>query len=498
MEESVSISLLARRRAGVLLHPTSLPGPYACGDIGHEAYRFIEFLAAAGFSLWQMLPLGPTHHDNSPYLCLSANACNPDLISLDWLRDHGYIATLNDDADTGAEAGEGFRQRKLAEAFASFNSNAHAWHAAFDDFLRAEAEWLDDYALFMVIRRHNNEMPWYHWEAPLRNRESSALARYRQRYPEEIKFHQFCQFIFQQQWQELRAYAQRHGVHLFGDLPIYLSLDSADTWVNREIFLLDAEAAPRYVAGVPPDFFAAQGQRWGNPIYNWHYLEQTGFAWWQQRVKRQLELFDVLRIDHFRGLQAYWRIPAEAATAVEGEWVEAPGDALLRALQTELGTLPFVAEDLGMITAEVEALRSKYRLPGMKVLQFAFDGDPANIYLPHNHQHNAVVYTGTHDNDTSVGWYRQLDEGARQRVRDYLQLDEAAEITWPLIRAALSSVANTAIIPLQDLLGLDSEARMNTPGTTAGNWDWRFSWRQIPYELPPHLRHLSRLYGRCD
>ncbi|MCW8919639.1 MAG: 4-alpha-glucanotransferase [Gammaproteobacteria bacterium] len=494
MKESGPIPLLTRRRAGVLLHPTSLPGSYACGDIGHEAYRFIEFIAAAGFSLWQMLPLGPTHSDHSPYLCLSANACNPDLISLDWLRDHGYIATLNADR----EAGEGLRQRKLAEAFASFTSNAHAWHAAFDDFLRAEAEWLDDYALFMVIRAHHDEMPWYRWEAPLRNRESGALARYRQRYPEEIKFQQFCQFIFQQQWRELRAYAQRHGVYLFGDLPIYLSLDSADTWVNREIFLLDAEAAPRYVAGVPPDFFAAQGQRWGNPIYNWHYLEQTGFAWWQQRVKRQLELFDLLRIDHFRGLQAYWRIPAEAATAVEGEWIEAPGDALLHSLQTKLGSLPFVAEDLGMITAEVDALRSKYRLPGMKVLQFAFDGDPANIYLPHNHQHNAVVYSGTHDNDTSVGWYRQLDEGSRQRVRDYLQLNETTEITWPLLTATLASVANTAIIPLQDLLGLDSEARMNTPGTTAGNWGWRFSWQQIPYELAPRLRHLCRLYGRCD
>jgi 4-alpha-glucanotransferase len=484
--------LLAQRRAGVLLHPTSLPGPSPQGDIGHEAYRFIEFIAAAGLSLWQMLPIGPTHSDNSPYLCLSANACNPDLISLDWLRDHGFISSPAD------SRGESFRQLGLAEAFTHFTNHPHAWRGAFETFIQQEADWLDDYALFMVIRAHRDSTPWYSWEEPLRNRDAKTLTQYRQRYHDEVTFQQFCQFIFQQQWQELRGYAHRHGVYLFGDLPIYLSLDSADTWVNREIFLLDSDAAPRYVAGVPPDFFAAEGQRWGNPIYNWHYLEQTGFAWWHQRVRRQLALFDLLRIDHFRGLQAYWRIPAQAATAVEGEWVEAPGDALLHSLQAQLGTLPFVAEDLGLITAEVDALRNKYQLPGMKILQFAFDGDPANIYLPHNHQQNSVVYSGTHDNDTLVGWYHKLDDHTRDLVREYLQLHDDSEISWSLITTALASVANSAIIPLQDLLALGSEARMNTPGTTEGNWNWRFSWQQLPYELAPRLRHLCRLYGRCE
>jgi 4-alpha-glucanotransferase len=496
MGDTSPIPLLSQRRAGVLLHPTSLPGPYASGDIGHEAYRFIEFIAVAGFTLWQMLPLGPTHSDNSPYLCLSANACNPELISLNWLRDRGFIATLDDHKDHASD--HSFRQAKLVEAFASFNNNAHEWHSAFTTFTQDEADWLDDYALFMVIRAHHGSSPWYSWEPGLRNRDTKTLAQYRKQYHNEVKFQQFCQFIFQQQWQELRSYAHRHGVYLFGDLPIYLSLDSADTWVNQEIFMLDDNATPRYVAGVPPDFFSAEGQRWGNPIYNWPYLEQTGFAWWHHRVKRQLELFDLLRIDHFRGLQAYWRIPAAADTAMEGEWVEAPGDALLHSLQTTLGTLPFVAEDLGVITPEVDALRNKYQLPGMKILQFAFDGDPTNIYLPHNHQRNAVVYSGTHDNDTVNGWYHQLDSNTRHLVREYLQLSDTTEITWPFIATTLASVADTAIIPLQDLLGLGTEARMNTPGTTERNWGWRFSWQQVPYELASRLRHLCKLYARCD
>ena len=496
MADTQTEPLLSRRRAGVLLHPTSLPGPSACGDIGHEAYRFVEFLAAAGIGLWQMLPLGPPHKDNSPYLCLSANACNPDLISLDWLRDRGLISSAVSAA--GSSGGAGLREAGLAEAFATFSHQDHALQLPFEAFIKAEAAWLEDYALFMVIRAHHDNAPWYSWEPPLRDRDPAALAQFRQHHRDAIAYQQFYQFIFQQQWQELRDYAHRHGVSLFGDLPIYLSLDSADTWVNREIFMLDAQGGARYVAGVPPDFFAVEGQRWGNPIYNWDYLQQTGFAWWQQRVRRQLELFDLLRIDHFRGLQAYWRIPAEADTALEGEWVEAPGDALLHTLQTELGQLPLVAEDLGMITPEVDALRNKYQLPGMKILQFAFDGDPENVYLPHNHQRNCVVYTGTHDNDTTLGWYRQLDEGTRALVRDYLRLGDSVESAWPFIATALASVAQTAVIPLQDLIGLGSEGRMNTPGTSEGNWGWRFSWQQLPYELAPHLRHLCRLYGRCD
>jgi 4-alpha-glucanotransferase len=494
MELSASTPLLTQRRAGVLLHPTSLPGPCQFGDIGHEAYRFIEFLAASGCSLWQMLPLGPTHRDRSPYLCLSANACNPELICLEWLHERGLIASL---AQGEASLGDGYRQAKLQEAFHRFQQQRETWQHDFDSFVEAESAWLEDYALFMVIRDHQGTRPWYTWEERLRDRDSAALEHYRERYRDELAFHQFCQFIFHQQWQQLREFARRHGVYLFGDLPIYLSRDSADIWVNREIFMLGEGAAPRYVAGVPPDFFSAQGQLWGNPIYNWDYLQGTGFAWWHDRVRRQLELFDLLRIDHFRGLQAYWRIPAKSESALEGEWVEAPGDALLRSLREKLGKLPFVAEDLGMITGEVERLRVKHRLPGMKVLQFAFDGDPANPYLPHNHQRDAVAYTGTHDNDTIVGWYWQLEEGTRALVREYLRLHEE-DIAWSAIATVMASVATTAVVPLQDILGLGSEARMNTPGTTEGNWVWRFSWEQLPYELAPRLRHLCHLYGRCD
>ncbi len=487
--------LLNERRAGVLLHPTSLPGPCRFGDIGLEAYHFIEFLAAAGISLWQMLPLGPTHSDRSPYLCLSTNACNPELISLEWLHDRGLIASLAQ----GEEClGDSYRQAKLQEAFRGFLRQRETWQSDFDRFTKAESAWLEDYALFMVIRDHQGSRPWYTWEKRLRDRNSAALEDYRQRYREEVSFQQFCQFIFHQQWQQLREFAHRHGVYLFGDLPIYLSRDSADIWVNREIFMLGEEGVPRYVAGVPPDFFSEQGQLWGNPIYNWDYLESTGFAWWHERVKRQLELFDLLRIDHFRGLQAYWRIPSQSESALEGEWVEAPGDALLHSLQQQLGSLPLVAEDLGQITREVDKLREKYQLPGMKVLQFAFDGDPANPYLPHNHQRDAVAYTGTHDNDTIIGWYGQLDENTRRLVREYLRLQEGEDIAWSAIAVVMASVAATAVVPLQDILGLGSDARMNRPGTTEGNWGWRFSWEQLPYELAPRLRHLCHLYGRCD
>lgn len=496
MEQQPPTPLLAKRRAGILLHPTSLPGSCQFGDIGQEAFHFVEFLAAAGFTLWQMLPLGPTHPDRSPYLCLSANACNPTLISLEWLQDRGLIKSLQHDENTIRD--DAYRQSRLKEAYTAYKHNSGSWQHAFDEFVAAESAWLDDFALFMTLREHHDMRPWYTWERRLRDRDTATLEHFRQRYRDEVAFHQFCQFIFHLQWQELRDYAQQHGVYLFGDLPIYLSRDSADIWVNREIFLLDENAVPRYVAGVPPDFFSEEGQRWGNPIYNWEYLEETGFTWWVQRVKRQLELFDLLRIDHFRGLQAYWCIPAKADSALVGEWVEAPGDALLCTLREQLGTLPFVAEDLGLITEEVDALRTRHHLPGMKILQFAFDGDPTNSYLPHNHHHDAVAYSGTHDNDTILGWYQQLDDSTRRLVAEYLRLGEAPEGAWPFISAVLSSVATTAVFPLQDILGLGSEARMNTPGTMEGNWGWRFTWGQLPYELAPRLRHLCHLYGRCN
>jgi 4-alpha-glucanotransferase len=476
---------LQARRAGILLHPTSLPGSRNHGDLGAGASRFVDFLAACGISVWQTLPLGPTHEDDSPYQCLSVHAGNPELISLDDLVARGWL----DEAGTDTHA-------CLVRAKAGFDKRADKGaRDALLDFRQRHVSWLDDYALYQAVRRARQGASWYTWPEPLRNRDDSAISVFRNAHADEIEQACFEQFLFFTQWNALRDYAHQCGIALFGDIPIFVAHDSADVWAERELFSVNAAGELDVVSGVPPDYFSKTGQRWGNPLYRWEQIADDNYHWWLERFRSQLELFDIIRLDHFRGFEKYWEIPAQAKTAVDGRWVEGPGAALFEQLAEEFGDLPLVAEDLGLITPEVDALRRQLALPGMKILQFAFDGGPDNPYLPHNHEPLAVVYTGTHDNDTSLGWYLGLDEAGRQTVDDYLGLP-SEPMPWPLIRAALASVAELTILPMQDILGLDSEHRMNTPGTTADNWRWRFDWDQIDPQLTGRMQHLIALYGR--
>ncbi len=484
--------VLDRRRAGLLLHPTSLPGPGPCGRLGPDAYWFVDFLRDAGFGLWQTLPLGPTHDGGSPYQCLSVHAGNPRLVSRALLVQWGWLAGITPEAaETGGDdaleaAREGFEAHADAAARAEYES------------FRAEnAHWLEDYALFQSLRDAHHGQAWTQWPRGQRDRTPKALARVRRELADAVERVRFVQFVFRRQWRLLRAYANERGILLLGDLPIFVSHDSAEVWAHREYFSLDEHGRPLTVAGVPPDYFSATGQLWGNPHYRWDVMEADGFRWWVERVAAQRELFDLIRIDHFRGFEAYWEVAADAPNAMQGRWVKAPGAALFETLRARLGThLPLVAEDLGLITPEVDALRERFGFPGMKVLQFAFDGDPDNPYLPHRHESNAVVYTGTHDNNTTCGWFDELPEDRRHAVRDYLA-HPSEPMPWPLIRAALASVARLAVVPLQDVLALDATHRMNRPGTAEGNWRWRFGWDWFPQDIAQRMRHLIHLYGRA-
>jgi len=491
MTNAANNRFFEHRRAGVLLHPTSLPSRFVeGGDLGPEAHRFLAFLNACGFSVWQMLPICPPHDDRSPYSALSVRAGNHNLISLDILHRRGLLQPEDlhlSRADALAQAAQRFAQVLSADAVLA---------AEFQRFDDANAEWLDDFALFIALREVNQYRGWFQWEPSLRGREKQALATQKQLLSSRIAAVKFEQFEFYRQWQELRVEAGRLGIALFGDMPIFVAHDSADVWAHQQLFDLDVDGQPRTVAGVPPDYFSPTGQRWGNPQYDWQRMERDDFAWWTARIASQLHYFDLLRIDHFRGFESYWEIDASCSTAVDGRWIKAPGDALLQKIFTEFPELPLVAENLGLITPEVEALRRKFQLPGMSVLQFAFDGSRENPYIPHRHTPLEVVYTGTHDNDTTLGWYSQLDEGARARVDDYLGYPREA-MPRPLLRAALASVARLAVIPMQDLLELDSAHRMNTPGTTEHNWRWQFDWSQIDEGLYGRLRHYLMLYGRC-
>ncbi|MEQ6341446.1 MAG: 4-alpha-glucanotransferase [Gammaproteobacteria bacterium] len=485
-----AVGPLSQRRAGILLHPTSLPG----GVLGPEAFRFVDFLAASGMSVWQTLPLGPTHNDGSPYQCLSVHAGNPRLISLELLAELGWLnndAAIPVDADPEAhrcacfiESRRGFMQRASDEE-----------RAALDAFVVKQGFWLDDFALYQALRQENDGRAWLDWPVSLRDRETDALDRARVRLVDAIEQACFEEYVFFRQWQNLKRYANERGVLLFGDMPIFVAHDSAEVWAHREYFMLDEEGRAQVVAGVPPDYFSATGQRWGNPHYNWGCMQADGFHWWVERMTTQLAQFDLIRIDHFRGFEAYWEIPAHAETAIDGRWVKAPGDELFQALQETFNPLPLVAEDLGIITPEVDALREKYGLPGMKILQFAFEGGASNPYLSYNHQHNSVVYTGTHDNNTTVGWFEELSSPLQQHILEYLGLPQEV-MPWPLIRCAFASVAQLAIVPMQDVLALDGEHRMNLPGTTKSNWSWRFDWEQVPEELSGRLHRLAEIYGR--
>jgi len=489
----------AQRRAGILLHPTSLPGRTESGfndhgDMGQSAYRFIEFLAAAGMSVWQMLPLGPTHEDNSPYQCLSVHAGNPELISLDWLQDRGW---LDKEIFQATPHGHHFRTTCLKAAYSKFEARAdHPQQQAFSDFCESHKDWLDDFSLFMAIKQELQGTSWVNWPAALRKREDQALNEARQRLENKIKQVCFEQYVFFSQWFEMKEFAHQHGVYLFGDMPIFVAHDSADVWSRQDNFLLNEDGQAEVVAGVPPDYFSATGQRWGNPLYDWEKMQADGFQWWIERMHTQLELCDVIRIDHFRGFEAYWEIPATAETAIEGQWVKAPGQALLTKLYETFSGLPLVAEDLGVITKEVTALRESFHLPGMKILQFAFGGDETNPYLPPNHEVCSVVYTGTHDNDTSLSWYNLSSDGIKKEIDAYSVDKSAQDMPWPLIEMAMASVANMAIIPMQDVLALGAGHRTNTPGTTENNWGWRFEWQQLPEGLAERLKELLRRYHR--
>jgi len=453
------------RRAGVLLHVTSLPG----GTLGEEAFRFVDFLADAGCSVWQVLPLVPTHEeDGSPYNALSAMAGNHELID----RDRAVAQGMGDAHLLSPE-----RQRDF-----------EAW-------TEGQRDWLEAYVEFMALRELQDHATWPTWEPGLRDRDRLRVAEALAPLAERVLTLRFAQWVFAVQWRELREYAASRGVLLFGDLPIFVSLDSADVWASRELFQLDAHGQPTTVTGCPPDYFAADGQRWNNPHYDWDAMAADGFAWWRRRIERQRELFDLVRIDHFRGFEAAWHIPAGAATAREGHWVSAPGREVLAALVGTAGPGTLVAEDLGVITPEVDELRRKAGLPGMKVLQFAFDGNPDNPHLPHRHEERSVVYTGTHDNDTTVGWWTGLDEGSREQVRAALP-DPDEPMPWGLVRLALASRAWMVVVPAQDLLALGNESRMNTPGTASGNWDWQAPAGGFDAALSARVRDLVEGSGR--
>ena len=486
----MSASPLPGRKAGILLHPTSLPGPGAHGDLGPDAYRFVDFLAAAGIGVWQVLPLGPTHSDRSPYQCLSVHAGDPELISIQALIDQGWASPQLRDRD---------HPDALRQAYSDFIANADRQQR--DDyrhFSGQQAQWLDTYALFIALHDAHHEQGWSQWPAALRDRDPVALQQARSQYSDAIEQVRFEQFLFHQQWCALRGYANERGIRLFGDIPIFVAHDSADVWANREQFLLDGSGHPKVVAGVPPDYFSATGQRWGNPLYDWQRMASDNYAWWCDRMRAQLALFDLVRIDHFRGFEAYWEIPGDADTAIDGRWVPGPGDALFEAISADLARpLPLVAEDLGVITPEVEALRDRWGLPGMKILQFAFDGSPQNPYLPHRHRPLSVVYTGTHDNDTTLGWYNNLPEHTRENLLEYLGRPNE-RWPWPLVRSALASVACLAVVPMQDLLGLGSDHRMNVPGVADGNWGWRFQWDWLPEDLAQRMHDMVHRYDRLN
>ena len=498
---------LNQRASGVLLHPTSLPGAHGSGDLGPEGHGFVRWLHDAGQRWWQMLPIGPLGYGNSPYSAQSAFAGNPLLIGVDGLVEAGLLPRRAaaevpqfPQGRVDYPAAAAWRGRMLRTAFTAFRRNP-----AYDRFVEENSGWLEDFALFSALKRAHQETAWTDWEIGVRAREPKALAAARERLREELELHRFEQFLFEEQWQSLRRHAASLGVGLIGDMPIYVAHDSAEVWAHPEVFFLDDEGRPTAVAGVPPDYFSATGQRWGNPLYRWDALARDGFRWWVQRFENALHRFDAVRLDHFIGFTRYWEVPANEATAMNGSWKPGPGAALFEAVRAAHGSLPLIAEDLGAVTPEVTALRDRLGLPGIKLLQFAFGTDPqAPTFLPYNYARNSVAYTGTHDNDTTAGWFQEKgsaqrsaaqSEKERRAVLDYLGSD-GREIHWDMIRGVWTSVANVAIVPMQDLLGLGTEARMNLPGTATGNWEWRLRPGQPDARIAQRLRELTRTSGR--
>lgn len=503
------------RASGILLHPTSLPGPSGVGDLGPEARRFVDFLRQSGQRLWQMLPLGPTGYGNSPYQSFSTFAGNPLLISVETLLEEGWLSPGDVNEVPSFPKGRvaygavsDFKMPLLWKAFENFRTRALGQQR---DHLRAfskqHAAWLDDYALFMALKEAHRGVMWHQWEPAIALRRPEAMAGWRRTLERRMQFHTYLQFQFFRQWADLTSHCHQRGMRLIGDLPIFVAHDSADVWAHPELFSLDEAGHPTVVAGVPPDYFSKTGQLWGNPLYRWDAMAASGYAWWIQRVRAIRDMVDIIRLDHFRGFEAYWEVPAGDTTAINGRWVKGPGVALFEALHGALGELPFIAEDLGFITPPVVALRERCGFPGMRVLQFAFGKDSlAPKDQPHNYPSHCVVYTGTHDNNTTAGWFHDVgtadstrspedSEAERARTLTYLGTDDT-QIHWAMIRLALASAADLAIIPLQDVLGLGSEARMNRPGTAEGNWEWRYAAEMLTEAVADRLRQLTEACGR--
>jgi 4-alpha-glucanotransferase len=501
------------RASGILLHPTSLPGPHGVGDIGDAAHRFLEFLNDTEQRVWQVLPLGPTGYGDSPYQCFSAFAGNPLLIALNKLKDLALLTEddLSDAPDFPVHNIDygwaiDYKGKKLRQAYEHFHGQPDN---EFDAFCQDEAHWLNDFADFMAIKQHFGGGSWVNWPKELIQRDDKALQDIREQLADEIRYQKFLQWLFFQQWRDLKTVANERGISIMGDIPIFVAHDSADVWANPDLFYLDDLGNPTVVAGVPPDYFSATGQRWGNPLYRWDLMAERNYTWWIDRFQSLLSMVDIVRIDHFRGFEAYWEIPASEETAMKGQWVKGPGvpffEAVLKALDSD--ELPLVAEDLGVITPEVTALRKHFNLPGMRILVFAFSSGPDNEFLPHHYDHNTVVYTGTHDNETTVGWFFRTDttgttedpaqiQGERNFARSYAKILVDHEVHWDLIRLAMGSVADTTLIPMQDVLGLGNEARMNYPSSERGNWQWRYSDDQVSDEIKRRLRELTEIYGR--
>lgn len=491
------------RSSGILLHPTSLPGPYGCGDLGDVSLHFIDWMIVAGQKVWQVLPLEPTGYGNSPYMALSAFAGNPLLIGFEDLIAKGWLSAsdLTPTPSFPQHRVEytnviSYRLERIRRAAERFFGQAVANDLAdFESFCKEQQSWLEDFSLFQALNVRFNGVEWSGWEKDCAQRKPKALAHARRDLSKEIRFWKFTQWRFFRQWSRVKQYANDRGVSIVGDIPIFVAHHSADVWSHPELFYLDKHGRPTFVAGVPPDYFSETGQRWGNPLYRWSRMEQDGYRWWVDRFRRTFTLVDIARIDHFRGFAAYWEIPAAEKTAVRGRWVKGPNSKLFRAVQRKLGRLPIIAEDLGVITPDVIKLRDQFEFPGMKVLQFAFAEGTDNPFLPHQYEHNSVVYTGTHDNDTTCGWFETATERARAFVRKYCGAD-GQEVHLDLIRLASRSVADFAIFPFQDVLGLGTEARMNFPGTVFGNWEWRFSWDQVKPEHALKMYEMTALFGR--
>ena len=490
--------LLNERASGILLHPTSLPGPLGSGDFGPDAYKFVDWLISAGQTYWQTLPLGGIGPGNSPYMSSSAFAGNILLVDLAELAEQGWLEEedLKPHPEFRADRIDftllnSFRMARLRRAahafFVSPDKRSRTDYLEFCDF---ERDWLDDYAMFMTLNASQNGLTWSKWPAELAKRDPQSLCKVAESCNEEIGFWKFCQWCFARQWSKLKQYANERGVRIIGDVPIFVAYQSADVWAHQELFELDEDGDPIVVAGVPPDYFSATGQLWGNPLYRWDAHESTGFAWWIARLSHALRICDLVRIDHFRGFASYWEIPAGESTAMNGKWVPGPGAKLFQAFQDALGGLPIIAEDLGVITPDVVELREQFNLPGMRILQFAFGEDDSHYFLPHHYVPNSVAYTGTHDNDTTIGWWNTATPKEKEFAQKYLDTT-GHQIQWDMIRAISGSEANTVIIPMQDVLGLAGDDRMNYPGQHCDNWEWRFSWDQVRQEYTKTLVDIT-------